>query len=181
MPSREIKYKVVKRKIKYPRLELKTGGLVVVIPRDGDFDVPEFIFKHKDWINNKQSLIKKFSRVKISLRDQALTKEGLRDLIFNLIDQYGKVIKIKPKRIIIKNMKSKWGSCSSNKNLCFNLSLSRLPDRMIQYVIYHEMCHLINRKHDDSFKLLLKKRYKNPSQFESKLFSYWFALNKNSN
>lgn len=177
MPKK-IKYKVVKRKIKYPRLELKTGKLIAVIPRDGNFDVSAFVCNHKDWIKNKQNLIKKYSRKRVSLQKQAITKENLRKIIEKFIVKYFLTIKIKPTRIIIKHMKSKWGSCGSNKNLCFNSLLSRLPIKTIEYVVYHEMCHLKHRKHDINFKLLLKRQYDNPEKLETKLFSYWFAINK---
>jgi len=172
------KYKVVVRDIKYPRLELKTGKLVVIVPRDGDLYVPEFIDKHKDWIKDKQNLIKKYSQQKVSARKHMLTEDDLRTAIFKFIKKNESLLGTKPKRVIIKNMKTKWGSCSSSKNLCFNLLLSKLPDTIIEYVVFHEMCHLKNRKHDDNFKSLLNKKYSNPGKFELKLFVYWFHLNK---
>lgn len=169
---------MVKRKVKYPRLELKTGELLVVIPHSGDFHVPEFVMKHQAWIDNKYNLIRKYSQKKVNLREKPLTKEDLKKIIIALTEKYEAIIRAKPRRIIIKEMKSKWGSCSSAKNLCFNLLLSKLPDGIIRYVVYHEMCHLKNRRHDDNFQFLLKKRYKHPDRMEKKLFSYWFAVNR---
>lgn len=176
--NKKINYKVIERKIKYPRLEFKTGELVVIAPSDGDFDAPKFISKHIDWIQGKQSLIKKYSRKKVSLRRLALAREDLRSAIYEFIEKYAAVVKVNPKRIIIKEMKSKWGSCSVSKNLCFNLLLGRLPDSMIEYVVYHEMCHLRQRKHNGNFKVLLKKYFSSPEKMEEKLFHFWFAVKK---
>lgn len=180
MPKK-IKYEIVKRKIKYPRLEFKTGKLVAVVPHDGNFDVPEFVNKHQNWIRNKQDLIKRYSQVKIKLRKEKLDREDLRVTIEELVDKYETLMKVRANRIVIKQMKSKWGSCSSSKNLCFNSLLAQLPNRMIEYVVYHEMCHLKHRKHDTNFQLLLKRQYSKPEILESKLFSYWFMINKTSN
>jgi len=176
MRKKEEKYRVVKRKVKYPRLELRTGELVVVAPRDGDFDVPAFVAKHRDWINGKQFLIKKYSRQSVVLRQPALAKEELRTKIKDYWSQLKLSSTGAPSRVIIKKMKSKWGSCSSNKILSFNLLLCHLPDNMIKYIVTHECCHLKHRKHDHNFKLLLSKFYKRPARFEAKLFGYWFAL-----
>ncbi|OGH84180.1 MAG: hypothetical protein A2261_01080 [Candidatus Magasanikbacteria bacterium RIFOXYA2_FULL_44_8] len=181
MLKKEEKFKVVKRKIKYPRLELKTGELVVVVPHDGDFDVPEFIRRHDSWIKDKQNLIKKFSKKKAELRKVVLKREELRELIKKCIDQYASRMTVRPKTVILKKMKSKWGSCSSGKNLCFNLLLGYLPDRIVEYVVCHELCHLKHRKHDVNFKLWLKKFYSHPEKFEALLFSYWFAIGGDQN
>lgn len=53
----KIDYSVVQRQIKYPRLELKTGSLILVVPTG--FKNPEkLIDEHEDWIYNKISVIK---------------------------------------------------------------------------------------------------------------------------
>ncbi|TQR15450.1 M48 family metallopeptidase [Psychrobacillus soli] len=64
---------------------------------------------------------------------------------------YQKQLKVKPKIIEIVESKTKWGSCSSDKKLTFNYRLAMAPVEVIDYVIIHELCHLIHMNHDRSF------------------------------
>lgn len=54
-------------------------------------------------------------------------------------------------RISIKNHRSRWGSCSLKKNLNFNVLLSALPSGVIDYVIVHELSHLLELNHSERF------------------------------
>jgi len=64
---------------------------------------------------------------------------------------YQNIIGVKPEKISIKNQKTLWGSCSSKKNLNFNIRLIMMPDYVIDYVIVHELCHLIHFNHSKEF------------------------------
>jgi predicted metal-dependent hydrolase len=67
------------------------------------------------------------------------------------IKVYQEQLKVKPKIIEIVESKVKWGSCSSDKKLTFNFRLAMAPIEVIDYVIIHELCHLIHMNHDRSF------------------------------
>ena len=64
---------------------------------------------------------------------------------------YEKQLGVKPKTIEIVESKSHWGSCSSDKKITFNYRLAMAPIDVIDYVIIHELCHLIHMNHDRSF------------------------------
>ncbi|RXI96455.1 M48 family peptidase [Anaerobacillus alkaliphilus] len=72
-------------------------------------------------------------------------------LIGERIKIYQQQLKVKPKVIEIIDSKVKWGSCSSDKKLCFNYRLAMAPIDVIDYVIIHELCHLHHMNHDRSF------------------------------
>ncbi len=59
--------------------------------------------------------------------------------------------------VFIKNLKSKWGSCSSVGNINLNLHLMRLPDHLIDYIILHELAHTREMNHGPAFKKLLNE------------------------
>lgn len=58
---------------------------------------------------------------------------------------------VRPKSIEIVESRTKWGSCSSDRNLTFNYRLAMAPIEVIDYVIIHELCHLLHMNHDRSF------------------------------
>ncbi|MDV3425753.1 MAG: M48 family metallopeptidase [Bacillota bacterium] len=67
------------------------------------------------------------------------------------VNYYQNVIGVRSDKISIKNQKTLWGSCSSKKNLNFNMRLIMMPDYVIDYVVVHELCHLIHFNHSKEF------------------------------
>jgi predicted metal-dependent hydrolase len=55
------------------------------------------------------------------------------------------------KKVTVRHQRSRWGSCSKNGNLNFNLLLASLPLELIDYVIIHELAHLIELNHSKEF------------------------------
>jgi predicted metal-dependent hydrolase len=72
-------------------------------------------------------------------------------IVGDRIRVYQQQLRVKPKIIDIVESKMKWGSCSSDKKLTFNYRLAMAPIEVIDYVIIHELCHLIHMNHDRSF------------------------------
>lgn len=75
----------------------------------------------------------------------------LSELILFYIKKHNKKLNQKINKIKIKNLKSRWGSCSTKKNLNFNLKLICFSQEVIEYVVVHEMCHLIYMNHSKDF------------------------------
>jgi predicted metal-dependent hydrolase len=62
--------------------------------------------------------------------------------IFNdKVDQYSKIVDVTPKRIVIKNLKNRWGSVTKNKTINLNVNLMKAPEDIMDYIIIHELCH----------------------------------------
>ena len=60
-------------------------------------------------------------------------------------------------RVFIKNQKTRWGSCSSKNNINLNIQLYRLPNELVDYVIFHELVHIYVKNHSLEFwKMLIK-------------------------
>ena len=67
--------------------------------------------------------------------------------VMHLAEKYG----FKYEKVFVKNIKTRWGSCSFNNNINLNIHLMRLPDHLIDYVIFHELAHTIHKNHGKDF------------------------------
>jgi predicted metal-dependent hydrolase len=72
-------------------------------------------------------------------------------------------------RVTIKNNKTNWGSCSNLKNINLNLHLMRLPDRVIDYIIVHELVHTVIPNHGLKFKATMKKYFPDSPELEKEV------------
>ena len=75
-------------------------------------------------------------------------------------------------------MKTKWASLSSAKNLTVNRLMCYLPEYLIHYVIYHEMTHLKEKRHNSEFWKIIKRKFKDFETLEREMFIYWFLVSK---
>jgi predicted metal-dependent hydrolase len=59
----------------------------------------------------------------------------------------------------IKRMKTKWGSCNPDaQRIWINLELAKQPVRCLEYIVVHEMAHLLERRHSDRFRALMDRK-----------------------
>jgi hypothetical protein len=75
-------------------------------------------------------------------------------------------------------MKTKWASHSKNNNLTINTLLKFLPEDLISYIVYHEIAHNIERKHNETFWNLINRKHLDYQTQEKKLLTYWFLIQR---
>jgi predicted metal-dependent hydrolase len=64
---------------------------------------------------------------------------------------------IKRPHVLIRRMRSQWGSCTAAGKMTLNIKLIQVPRQFIDYVIVHELCHLVEHNHSASFYALLSR------------------------
>jgi predicted metal-dependent hydrolase len=79
-------------------------------------------------------------------------------------------------KVFIKNIKSRWGSCSKKGNVNFSLHLMLLPIELIEYVIIHELAHTVEHNHSKNFWAVLNKIYGNAKTVDRKLRDYRIGI-----
>ena len=75
-------------------------------------------------------------------------------------------------RLFVRKMKTRWGSLSLKANLTLNLELIKAPPECIEYVIFHELCHLVHHNHSKEFFLLLNRILPNAAKLKDKLENF---------
>lgn len=113
-------------------------------------------------IKNKKKMVLNVKPKCQLLRREQIVRDWyryeLRNIISDLIDKWQKKIGVKANYWGIRKMKTRWGTCDEKTNrLWFNLELVKKPVSCIQYVVVHELIHLIERKHNDKFIGLIDK------------------------
>jgi hypothetical protein len=78
----------------------------------------------------------------------------------------------KPAGLIIRTMKRRWGSCSNKGIITLSTELIKLPDRFIEYVIVHELCHLKQHNHSAKYYKLLSELFPDWKQVRKELREY---------
>jgi predicted metal-dependent hydrolase len=80
----------------------------------------------------------------------------LRDSVPPLIDKWERLMGVKVKQFFIQRMKTKWGSCNHRAaSIRLNTDLARKPRECLEYIIVHEMAHLVEPTHNDHFATLM--------------------------
>lgn len=90
--------------------------------------------------------------------EKYLRKEA-KSAIIHCADRFCNQLGIEYKRISVKDQKSRWGSCSSKKNLNFNWRLVLAPNEVMEYVVAHEVAHLKHMNHSQSFWSCVEELY----------------------
>ncbi|MGI6032736.1 MAG: M48 family metallopeptidase [Coriobacteriales bacterium] len=73
-----------------------------------------------------------------------------------LLKKWEPVLGVRAKKLAFRNMKSRWGSCQpTTGRVCINTRLALYPPRCLEYVVVHELCHMLVPNHGPRFKALL--------------------------
>ncbi|MEE1157452.1 MAG: SprT family zinc-dependent metalloprotease [Methanobrevibacter sp.] len=99
-------------------------------------------------MKNRQKTLEDFYRLE-------LQKE-----ITDIYDKCTAKVGRKPSEIKIRKMKN-WGNCKQNGVITLNLNLAKKPKICLEYVLIHELCHLIEFNHSKKFKMLMDKNCPN--------------------
>jgi len=166
--SHNINYNIKEsKKTKRPRIVVNCdAGVSVVIPKGFNKNlVDSFISEKSRWIKEK---IEQFeSRKKIELPKDVVQgsyhtcNARAKRMIKERVEHFNSFYNFKYNRISIKKQSTRWGSCSSKRNLNFNYKLLFLSQEMADYVVVHELCHLQEMNHSKKFWDLVAKVFPN--------------------
>lgn len=169
-------YTVSHRDVKHPRLEFRTGTLLVVLPHGQD--EKRVMNKHRQWIDRKNQFIQDAITASASITLESRTREEFRILVLEIIRMYSHDLRQTPHRLFVRKMCTKWASCSKKGNLTINVLGRNLPDELVEYIVFHEMVHLTHPNHDAQFWKYIRKKFSNATEIERNLCTYWFQIQR---
>jgi predicted metal-dependent hydrolase len=175
MELHEIPHKIFYRRVKYSRLEFVTGELHIVLPYGTH---PEDVFRrHRRWVKKKYDLIEE-SRKRGPTRSLILrTDSEFRALVLACAKKASDELHVTVKKIGFRKMRTKWASCNSKGNININTLMKDMPEELIEYVVYHEVAHLRQMRHNSKFWGIIAKKFPHYKKLEKELSIFWFHLN----
>ena len=112
-------------------------------------------------LNNKEIILTVRPRSNQKKRSQIIEswqKSLLYEYVDSLIKKWEKKLNVKVKRHFIRKMKTRWGSCNKSLgHIRLNTELVKKPKELVEYVVVHEMTHLIETRHNNRFIKILDK------------------------
>lgn len=147
-------YKIVYSGRKTVSLCIKDGGLVVKAPYGTKkARIESIISSHTDWIKkHTERQIEKNKRYENLTEEKiALLRKTAKQILPLKVAYYANIMGLKYGRITITSAKTRFGSCSSKGNLSFSYRLILHPDEVIDYVVVHELAHLVEMNHSPAF------------------------------
>ena len=110
-----------------PAVKIENGDLVVTIPEG----------------KQQQNTVKRLLEIWYRTRAEILLREKT--------ERFSKIIKVSPRSVSVGNYKSRWGACSSKGDITYNWKLILTPHRIVDYVVVHELCHLLEHNHSPRY------------------------------
>lgn len=146
------------------------GAVVVTAPTYFGIRVIEyFLQKHAAWVKRKQDVVKGTTVIRIARKDIPMLKQQALARATERCEQYARIYGVSFGKISIRAQKARWGSCSKSGNLSFNFRIAALPERLFEYVIVHEICHLLELNHSPAFWKQVEKCVPEHKQLRKKM------------
>ncbi len=176
----DIRIHIRRKNIKnmYLRVKEDTGIVEVSAPLSvPDAEILRFVNERSAWIRDAQIRIteRKKKEENAPVIVPFMEREMRRDLkrkITVFIEKYEPAMGVKSDGFTIKKMKTRWGSCNvKTGHLNFNFALAQVPDKYVEYVVVHELTHLLEPSHNARFWKLMERYLPGAKQLRKELNS----------
>jgi predicted metal-dependent hydrolase len=156
----------IKKNGKATRLKITVdiNGVSVVIPSFvQEIEAKRFLEAKKNWIMTRVKELQVHQEEQLAqgeLRKQLASwyRQQATEAIMSRVMYYSEKVGVVYHTVRIKDQKTRWGSCSAKKNLNFSWRLIMAPPEVLDYVVVHELCHLIHLNHSPAFWQLVKNQ-----------------------
>jgi predicted metal-dependent hydrolase len=132
---------------------------IVVRPSATRRDVEAAIAYHRAWLERQLARLPepRLGLDRLSLTEEAGRREA-RARVTLIAQSEAAALGVAPTRIVVRDQRSRWGSCSRRGTLSFSWRLVLAPHDVLDYVVVHEVCHLVEHNHSPAFWELVRRR-----------------------
>lgn len=153
-----LEVRVVRKAVKNVHLRVKApDGRVEVSAPFGTDDafIRKLVRTKRTWIETQRATLADSTRARAaeaSPVEQAEWKAVVAACVPALVAKWEPILGVKAGKLAYRNMTSRWGSCQpSTGRICINTRLALYPPECLEYVVVHELCHLLVRNHGSEF------------------------------
>ena len=152
-----MEYKLIRSRRKTVAIQITREGVLVRAPMRMPVAVIEaFVGSKRQWIESALAARPAPAPAFTPEQKKELAGRAKAD-IPGRVARFAPVLGVSYGRITLRYQKTRWGSCSGKKNLNFNCLLMLAPEYVRDYVVVHELCHLLEMNHSKGFWALVEK------------------------
>ncbi len=139
----------------------RSGGFVEISApvHVGDGEVMRFVREKRGWIDAKLAQVAASPAAvaaEATPDEVAAWRAVVEACVPALVEAWEPVMGVKAGKLAYRNMTSRWGSCQpATGRICINVRLALYPPECLEYVVVHELCHLLERGHGPRFKAFM--------------------------
>ncbi len=168
-----MEYKLIKS-AKRKTLELSINDnleLIVRAPKTiSKSEIDNFVEKHRLWAE-KHILLKKerLEKQSVTKEEEEIAKKTAFPYLMRRTEYFSEIMGLTPTGIKVTSAKKRFGSCSAKNSICYSWRLMLYPKEAIDYVIVHELAHIVHKNHSSEFYSLIEKYLPNYKELEKLL------------
>ena len=156
-----MEYELIRSQRKTVALEVTRDGRVLIrAPKQMPLrDIDAFFARHQDWLQTHLDKQRHWlaKHPEPTAEEQQAQIARAKALIPQRVAHYAALMDLKPAGITITGARTRFGSCSPKNRLCFSWRLIAYPQEAIDYVVVHELAHLVHRNHGPEFHALVEQ------------------------
>lgn len=96
-------------------------------------------------------------------------KHSAKEYLSQRVEYFSKIMHLEYSALKFRKMKSRWGSCSSKRSITLNTQLMKVSPECIDYVVVHELAHIVHMNHSKAFHALVRKYIPNANNLRKEL------------
>ena len=150
-----MEYQLIRSKRKTLAIEItRDARLVVRAPLHcSQARIQQFLAEKQDWItlHLQKMQQRKAAHPDPTPEEEAFLRQKARQLLPPLVERYAAQMGVQPTGITITGARTRFGSCSPKNRLSFSFRLMTYPMDAIEYVVVHELAHIVHKNHSAAF------------------------------